>query len=231
MMTKGKSKSPREILSRFDDVVRQKKNEGQSSTDDLSIFDVVATPEENNAQGSAAMGAPQQRDYAEPQGPEPNPQTPRLSKPKPPSWKLAETARDRQRKSDSTMKTTGFQNLSQQTGKEIRNKLFTRKLGVSSVQQKAMMALIPVLLIVLIFLLARSLLAPTDAGGEASRLIVKGILSDRDNPSAIVNNQIVHEGDNISGATVIKINRDSVEFEVRRRWPRKSRLLTRKVQH
>lgn len=229
MMTKGKSKSPREILSRFDDVARQKKDEKQSSTDDLSIFDVVATPEENNAQGSAAMDAPQQPDYAEPQGPEPNPQTPQLSKPKPPSWKLAEAARAKQPETHSTI--SHSQSVSQEMREETRNKLFTRKLGVSSAQQKAMMALIPVLLIVLIFLLARSLLAPMGAGGEASRLIVKGILSDQDNPSAIVNNQIVHEGDNISGATVIKINRDSVEFEVRRRWPRKSRFLTKKVQH
>lgn len=226
-MTKRKSKSPREILSRFDDVVRRKKDEGQSSTEDLSIFDVVPAPEENNGQASAAMGAPQEPDYAERQGP--SPQTPRLSKPKPASWKLAEAARAKQPETHSTISPS--QSLSQEMREETRNNLFTRKLGVSTTQQRAMMALAPVLLIILIFLLARSLLAPTGAGGETSKLIVKGILSDRDNPSAIVNNQIVHEGDNISGATVIKINRDSVEFEVRRRWPRKSRLLTRKVQH
>lgn len=53
----------------------------------------------------------------------------------------------------------------------------------------------------------------TTAGG-AAKLIVKGIVYSDDNPSAVVGNQIVREGDKISDATVIKINRDSVEFEI-----------------
>ena len=44
-------------------------------------------------------------------------------------------------------------------------------------------------------------------------LIVKGIVSSGDSSSAIINNQIVREGEEISGATVVKINKDSVEFK------------------
>jgi hypothetical protein len=44
--------------------------------------------------------------------------------------------------------------------------------------------------------------------------IVKGILYSADNPAAIIGTQIVHAGDKISGATVVKINKGSVEFEM-----------------
>lgn len=49
---------------------------------------------------------------------------------------------------------------------------------------------------------------------KSGRLVVKGILYSEDNPSAIIDTQIVHIGDKIYGATVVKINRDSVEFEI-----------------
>jgi len=48
-------------------------------------------------------------------------------------------------------------------------------------------------------------------GGE---LAVRGILYSQDKPSAVVGSQIVHEGEKVSGATVQKINKDSVEFEM-----------------
>jgi hypothetical protein len=44
--------------------------------------------------------------------------------------------------------------------------------------------------------------------------VVKGILYSADNPAAIIGTQIVHAGDKISGATVVKINKGSVEFEM-----------------
>lgn len=44
--------------------------------------------------------------------------------------------------------------------------------------------------------------------------VVKGILYSEDNPSAIISTRIVHEGDKIAGATVLKINKNSVEFEM-----------------
>jgi len=49
---------------------------------------------------------------------------------------------------------------------------------------------------------------------EDGGLIVNAIVYSKDKPSAIIANQIVHEGDKVSGATVIKINKDSVEFEM-----------------
>jgi len=46
------------------------------------------------------------------------------------------------------------------------------------------------------------------------RLIVKGIVYSENNPSAVIGNQIVHEGEKVLGATVVKINKDSVELEM-----------------
>jgi len=44
-------------------------------------------------------------------------------------------------------------------------------------------------------------------------LTVKGIVYSSDNASAVIGTKIVREGQQISGATVIKITKDSVEFE------------------
>jgi len=53
-------------------------------------------------------------------------------------------------------------------------------------------------------------------------LIVKGIVHSKDNPAAVIGTQIVHEGDAIAGASVTKINQDSVEFEMNdKRWTQK----------
>jgi len=49
---------------------------------------------------------------------------------------------------------------------------------------------------------------------KPQKLVVKGILYSEDNPSAIIGTQIVHRGDKVSGATVVKINKGSVEFEM-----------------
>ena len=56
------------------------------------------------------------------------------------------------------------------------------------------------------------------------KLIVKGILYSEDNPSAVIGNSIVHEGETIRGVSVIKISTDSVEFEMNgKRWTQKVR--------
>jgi hypothetical protein len=58
----------------------------------------------------------------------------------------------------------------------------------------------------------------TEVGG----LIVKGIVYSKDKPSAVIGNQIVHEGDKVLDVTVIKINENSVEFEANgKRWTQK----------
>jgi len=50
-------------------------------------------------------------------------------------------------------------------------------------------------------------------------LVVTGILHSEDRPTALVNTQIVHEGQQIAGATVEKIDADGVQFESQgRRW-------------
>ncbi len=51
--------------------------------------------------------------------------------------------------------------------------------------------------------------AQTPGGG----LIVRGIVYSQDDPTAVIGTRIVHEREKILDATVVKINRDSVEFE------------------
>ena len=64
----------------------------------------------------------------------------------------------------------------------------------------------------------------TATQGDIGKIIVKGIVYSKDDPSAIIGNEIVHEGDKVSGATVVKINEDSVEFEMNgKRWTQKVR--------
>ena len=49
---------------------------------------------------------------------------------------------------------------------------------------------------------------------QRPRLVVKGIVYNESNPSALIGADIVHEGATISGAQVVKIRRDSVEFSI-----------------
>ncbi|HOK94852.1 MAG TPA: hypothetical protein P5175_01160 [Anaerohalosphaeraceae bacterium] len=61
--------------------------------------------------------------------------------------------------------------------------------------------------------------ADTDA--EVGDLTVRGILFSQHKPSAIVNGQVVTEGQTINGVTVVRISRDTVEFEANgKRWTR-----------
>ena len=61
----------------------------------------------------------------------------------------------------------------------------------------------------------------TTAQSSIEGLAVRGIVFSKDRPSAIINGKIVRQGDIISGATIIKINRNNVEFEFKgKRWTR-----------
>ncbi len=60
---------------------------------------------------------------------------------------------------------------------------------------------------------------PIAAVNETGDILVKGIVFSNDNPTAVIGTEIYHEGSEIAGATIIKINPDSVEFEKDgRRW-------------
>jgi len=53
-------------------------------------------------------------------------------------------------------------------------------------------------------------------------IVIKGILYSEENPSVIIGVDILHEGDEVSGATIIKINQNSVEFEMNgKKWTQK----------
>ncbi|MHC4154471.1 MAG: thioredoxin fold domain-containing protein [Planctomycetota bacterium] len=60
---------------------------------------------------------------------------------------------------------------------------------------------------------------PSDGAEVKSDLKLSGVLYTEDNPLAVVNTEIVHEGDVIDGARVVEISRRQVEFEKSgRRW-------------
>ncbi len=64
----------------------------------------------------------------------------------------------------------------------------------------------------------------TAAQSDIGELAVKGIVFSEDHPSAVINGKIVRQGDIVFGATIIKINRNNVEFEMEgKRWTRQVR--------
>lgn len=68
----------------------------------------------------------------------------------------------------------------------------------------------------------RATTTKTTAEIESGQLTVRGILFDKDDPStssASINDKVVFEGDEILGAKVVKIDENSVEFEMNgRKW-------------
>ncbi len=44
-------------------------------------------------------------------------------------------------------------------------------------------------------------------------MIVRDIVYSKDKPSAVIGSKIVYVGDKINDITIVKINRDSIEFE------------------
>jgi hypothetical protein len=69
----------------------------------------------------------------------------------------------------------------------------------------------------------KAVVTPTDNNPDKTdEIAVKGILYDEENPSVIIGIEILHEGDKVSGATIVKINEDSVEFEMNgKEWTQK----------
>jgi hypothetical protein len=71
----------------------------------------------------------------------------------------------------------------------------------------------------------KEVVTPTDNNPDKTeKITIKGILYDEENPSVIIGIDILHEGDKVSGATIVKINRDNVEFEMNgKKWTQKAR--------
>jgi hypothetical protein len=62
----------------------------------------------------------------------------------------------------------------------------------------------------------------TASRSDFEGLLVKAIVFSEDKPSAVINGKIVRQGDIVSGATIIKINRNNIEFEFEgKRWTRR----------
>lgn len=129
----------------------------------------------------------------------------------------------------------------EQPTNHMRRGLFAPRLGVNYSRQKKVAILIPVLSIVLLLVLnkfhgvpllgsewlrlgtyeamvgdiVRSGFSSTeDDSQHPVRLKVRGIAYSYDRPSAVIGTAIVHESDVVLGATVVRISRGSVEFEV-----------------
>jgi len=134
----------------------------------------------------------------------------------------------------------------------LRRDLLTAGPRVSSARQKTMAMLVPILSLILLVVLNRfhgvpflgsewlrlgmyrtmvghiiepagQLPSVSDKEGQHPvRLKVRGIAYSQDKPAAVIGTTIVHEGDLVLGATVLRITRDEVEFEVNgERWVQK----------
>lgn len=55
--------------------------------------------------------------------------------------------------------------------------------------------------------------APVPQETTPAKLTVRGILYSEDRPAVIIGTHLLHTGDEISGARIVKINRDTVEFQ------------------
>ena len=54
---------------------------------------------------------------------------------------------------------------------------------------------------------------------EAERGTIGAIVYNEENPTALINNKVVHEGDSIQGVKVVKIHRNEIEFDKNgKRW-------------
>jgi hypothetical protein len=57
---------------------------------------------------------------------------------------------------------------------------------------------------------------------DTSGIVVKGIVYSEINPCAIISDKILHQGDKVSGVTIVKIHENSVEFEANgKKWTQK----------
>ncbi|HBG28332.1 MAG: hypothetical protein A2Y10_19790 [Planctomycetes bacterium GWF2_41_51] len=54
----------------------------------------------------------------------------------------------------------------------------------------------------------------SDTNTAPGDIVVKGIMYSHDRPSAVINDKILHQGDKISGAAILKINKKNVQFEM-----------------
>ncbi len=68
-------------------------------------------------------------------------------------------------------------------------------------------------------LLPENLRDPTQANCSSSNtdnsgdIIVKGIMYSIDKPAAVINEKIMHQGEEIAGVKIVKINQGNIEFE------------------
>jgi hypothetical protein len=227
--------------------------------------DGAARPSEGQgAQQPSAASAPEHQDYTAPE--------PSVQRPFAPSHMTAAKPKSQQPSVQSPpeaafAKQSGVNAAIKRALKQVKNKLFAPKPGVSTARQRAMIILALALFIVLISMFIRAFSVPsrkmirtgtlgpakaTAAGydnqadwqipelyptklrdpmqfgsvatqtAEAGGLIVKGIVYSKDKPSAVIGNQIVHEGDKVLDVVIIKINENSVEFEANnKRWTQK----------
>jgi len=67
---------------------------------------------------------------------------------------------------------------------------------------------------------------PNETTGRVTTgtIIIRDIVYSHDRPSAVIGSKIVYVGDKVNDATIIKINRDSIEFETdEKKWVQKVR--------
>jgi type II secretory pathway component PulC len=68
-------------------------------------------------------------------------------------------------------------------------------------------------------LMSVDLQAPADVEAEELKPIVRGIVHSENKPFAVIGTELMQEGEEVLGATIVKINPDSVEFEMAgERW-------------
>ena len=197
-MRMRKSRSPREILSYFGDMMTAKKNSNKPRRNILSILQDIPTNGKTAVKEPHCAPAPKNTGRV-PAKPPPDP-SPRWLREQQPVYSTPKAALPKQPKSSR----------------------FSLKALFNTMKQKRMVILIPILFILLVFVLNRNFGILGISMAYSGRPNVSGVLYNEENPSAVIGNRVVYEGDKVADSIIVKIDRDSVEFERNgQRWTQK----------
>lgn len=225
-MTNRKGKSPKEILSLFDDISNRKEKNNLPDGDDMSIFDVIAA--QGKSTNKAKHNTPQS-DAADCQAPpeqQPNPLKQDYSLP---AWKKAEADLPGKLRASWPAKKAEAENSRQKTNEQKQVESY-KQAGAGGKTKKIISICVLLLLAVSIFVFVRFVLGPKTKGIETDKFTVQAILFDKENPSAVLSGRVVREGDIISGVTVEKINKNSVVFQKNETGADGARRFTRELE-
>jgi len=220
-----KGKSPREVLSLFDEIATRKEHEAQFNADDVSIFDVIADQGKNT---DKEVADEPKHDYSCSQPKSKQQQNPVKQDQKATYWSVAGFEQSKRNEAERPAKNLNSPAYYPQTTILEKNEP-SQSVNARGKWKKVMRMFVLFLLVTFIFVLIQIILGPPIRDRLDDRFVIEGIIFSQDNPSAIVNGQIVSEGDVVSVVKVKQINEDSIEFQESNPISKETRRFTKNI--